>query len=316
MTFNEALEINGINLSRGTTSTLQVNVGLSCDLACRHCHQEAGLSRTEQMNAETVDDVIACAKRIRFAAVDITGGAPELMQCLPRLIADLKPLTDRLIIRTNLVVLTRPEMEHLPELYRKHRVSVVASLPSTNERQTDAQRGQGTWNKSIAMLKLLNELGYGKEGSGLTLDLVSNPVGAFLAPNQVEAERKYRQDLLRKFDITFNNLLVLTNVPLGRFRSWLQQSGNLNSYIEELKRSFNPNTVSGLMCRTFISVDWNGFLYDCDFNLTSGKPHGGRKIHITELRELPKPGTLIPVGDYCFACTAGAGFSCEGSISA
>ncbi len=316
MTFKEALEFNGISLRRGTTTTLQVNVGLSCDLACRHCHQDAGVSRTEQMNAETIDAVIACARRIRFAAVDITGGAPEMMPHLPRLIAGLVTLTDRLIVRTNLVALTRPEMEQLPELYQKHGVSIVASLPATNEQQTDALRGQGSWEKSISMLKLLNGLGYGKEGSGLTLDLVSNPAGAFLAPKQSEAERKFRQELLRRFGITFNNLLVLTNVPLGRFRSWLQQSGNLEAYIDKLEGSFNPGTISGLMCRTYISVDWNGFLYDCDFNLTTGKPHGGRKIHITELRELPRPGTPIPVGDYCYACTAGAGFSCGGSISA
>jgi radical SAM/Cys-rich protein len=268
------------------------------------------------MNAETVDDVIACVKRIRFATVDITGGAPELFPHLPRLIAGLEFETDKLIVRTNLVALTRPGMEHLPELYRRHGVSIVASLPATNESQTEAQRGHGTWDKSISMLKLLNGLGYGKEGSGLTLDLVSNPVGDFLAPKQCEAELKYRRELMSRFDITFNNLLALTNVPLGRFRSWLEQSGNLEDYIEKLEGSFNPSTVSGLMCRTFISVDWNGFLYDCDFNLTTGKPHGGRKIHVTELCELPRPGTSIPVGDYCFACTAGAGSSCGGSISA
>lgn len=316
MTFKETLAQNGIELLRDVTTTLQVNVGLTCDLACRHCHQEAGPTRHEMMNPETVTEVIACAGRITFDTLDLTGGAPELLPDLPRLVAAVAPLANRVIVRTNLVALARPELQHLPEIYRANRIAIVASLPATNQQQTDALRGSGVWEKSIAMLKLLNGLGYGRQESGLTLDLVSNPAGAFLPPGQAEAERRFRRDLELKHGITFNSLLTLTNVPLGRFRTWLESSGNLQAYLEKLEGSFNPGTVPGLMCRSFISVDWNGFLYDCDFNLVTGLHHRGRRMHISELRELPEPGIPIPVGDYCFACTAGAGFTCGGSIAA
>jgi len=316
MTFKEILAQNGIELLRDVTTTLQVNVGLTCDLACRHCHQEAGPTRHEMMTPETVAEVIACAGRIRFDTLDLTGGAPELLSDLPHLVAAVAPLTNRVIVRTNLVALARPELQHLPEIYRANRVAIVASLPATNEQQTDALRGSGVWQKSIAMLKVLNGLGYGRQDSGMTLDLVSNPSGAFLPPGQTEAERRFRRDLERKHGITFNSLLTLTNVPLGRFRSWLESSGNLQAYLAKLEGSFNPCTVPGLMCRSFISVDWNGFLYDCDFNLVTGLHHRGTKMHISELRELPEPGIPIPVGDYCFACTAGAGSTCGGSIAA
>ena len=194
-------------------------------------------------------------------------------------------------------------------------MTIVASLPATNAGQTEAQRGSGVWEASIAMLKHLNTLGYGITGSGLTLDLVSNPAGAFLPPGQEQAARKFRQDLSRQ-GIEFSNLLTLANVPLGRFRDWLETSGNLQGYLEKLAGNFNPGTVPGLMFLSFISVDWDGFLYDCDFNLVTGLHHGAGKLHIADLQELPAPGTPIPVGDYCFACTAGSGSSCGGSITA
>jgi radical SAM/Cys-rich protein len=315
MTFRETLQTHGLKLCRDTTTTLQVNVGRSCNLACRHCHQDAGPTRQEMMTQETVAAVIACAGRLRFRTIDITGGAPELLPHLPDLITGLAPLADQLLVRTNLVALAEPAAATFPELYRDNRVRVIASLPATNAGQTEAQRGSGVWETSIAMLQRLNALGYGQEGSGLALDLVANPAGAFLPPAQNQAEKKFRQDLSRH-GVSFTNLLTLTNVPLGRFRDWLEVSGNLQGYLEKLAGSFNPCTVSGLMCRSFISVDWDGFLYDCDFNLVSGLHHGPRRMHIADLQELPQPGTPIPVADYCFACTAGAGSSCGGSLAA
>ncbi len=316
MTFNETLHQHGLQLTRDTTTTLQINIGRICDLTCRHCHQDAGPTRPEQMSAETVAAVIATASRLNFATIDITGGAPELLPSLPALIRGVAPLTETLMVRTNLVALSKKANHALPELYRQHRVNLVASLPALSASQTDAQRGKGVWEASIAMLQSLNALGYGQEGSGLVLDLVSNPAGAFLPPGQNQAERRFRQELTRRFDISFNNLLTMTNVPLGRFRSWLETSGNLQEYLDKLAGNFNPATVPGLMCRSFIAVDWDGFLYDCDFNVVTGNHHGHRKLHIAELTELPQPGTPIPVGDYCYACTAGAGFTCGGSIAA
>lgn len=307
--FEQTLAHHGLVLTRGHTTTLQLNAGLACDLSCRHCHLEAGPRRREMMALDTVEAVIACANRIRFDVVDITGGAPELLMHLPMLVGELAPLTRKLIVRTNLSALARPEYEHLPILYRSHRVALVASLPATNASQTESQRGAGTWDRSIAVLMRLNEMGYGVPESGLELDLVANPSGAFLPAGQSQTERKFRLDLKRKYGITFSNLFTFANVPLGRFRSWLESSGNLDAYLEKLRAGFNPCTIDGLMCRSQITVDWEGYLYDCDFNLAAGLIHGEQRMHISEMIEPPPFGTPIPVGDHCYACTAGSGFT-------
>jgi len=307
--FQQTLDRHGLELIRGETTTLQINVGLACDLACRHCHLEAGPTRTELMNGETVEAVIACAERIRFATIDITGGAPELLPQLPCLVERLAPLTSRMIVRTNLTALARPESAPLPALYRKHGVVIVASLPAVNASQTESQRGSGTWETCITVLRRLNGIGYGREGSGLELDLVANPTGAFLPAGQAQTERRFHQDLHRRYGIAFSNLYTFANMPLGRFRRWLEQSGNLDGYLHKLTGSFNPCTLPGLMCRSLISVDWNGFLFDCDFNLAVGLHHGAHKRHISHLTTLPAPGTPIPVGDHCYSCTAGSGFT-------
>ena len=308
-TFKGTLDHHGLTLTRGHTTTLQINVGLACNLACRHCHLEAGPNRREMMDLDTVAAVIACARRIRFDTIDITGGAPELQMNLPELVSELASLTRKLIVRTNLVALARPEYEHLPLLYRNHRVALVASLPATNAGQTDAQRGNGVWEQSIAILRRLNELGYGEAESGLELDLVANPSGAFFPAGQAPAELKFRQDLKRRFGVTFSNLFTFANVPLGRFRTWLERSGNLDGYLLKLAESFNPCTIPGLMCRSLVAVDWQGYLYDCDFNLAAGLHHGERPMHISDLQELPPAETPIPVGEHCYACTAGSGFT-------
>ena len=307
--FKDTLDRHGLVLTRDRTTTLQVNVGLACDLACRHCHLEAGPHRQEMMDLATAEAILACARRIAFDAIDITGGAPELLPHLPLLVGELAPLTRRLIVRTNLTALARPEYEHLPALYRSLGVALMASLPAVNASQTEAQRGSGVWERSIAMLRRLNHLGYGLPESGLELDLAANPGGAFMPAGQAQAERRFRQDLMRRYGIRFSNLFIFANVPLGRFHAWLEHSGNLEGYLAKLANIFNPCTISSLMCRSLIAVDWNGFLYDCDFNLAAGLHHGEHRLHISHLQESPRPGTAIAVGDHCYACAAGSGFT-------
>ena len=308
-TFKQSLDLHDLELTRGETTTLQVNIGLACDLACRHCHLEAGPNRQELMDLETAEEVIACARRLHFSTIDITGGAPELLPQLPRLINGLATLAPKLIVRSNLTALLLPESEELPELYRSMGVVIVASLPSVSAGQTEAQRGSGVWGKCLTMLRRLNELGYGISGSGLELSLVANPAGAFIPAGQAQTELRFHQDLGRRYGIAFNSLFTFANVPLGRFRFWLEQTGNLDRYLERLTAGFNPATISGLMCRSLISVDWKGFLFDCDFNLAAGLHHGERRRHISQLSELPAVGMPVTVGDHCYACTVGSGFT-------
>jgi radical SAM/Cys-rich protein len=307
--FAATLEKHGLSLVRGEVHTLQVNTGLLCNLRCRHCHLEAGPDRREVMSRETMSAVIAFAERFRFQAIDITGGAPEMVPDLSFLIEGLAPLAPRLMLRTNLAALAAPAREGLLDQCIARRVVLVASFPSTNPSQTDAQRGTGVAEAGIAMLRKLNAAGYGVEGSGLELNLVSNPVGAFLPATQVQAEAKFRRDLLRKWGVTFHNLYTFGNVPLGRFRQWLADSGNYDRYLRTLADGFNPCTVEGLMCRTQLSVSWDGYLYECDFNLATDRYLEGRKVHVSEIRRMPPPGIPIAVGDYCYACTAGSGFT-------
>jgi len=312
--FAKTLEKHHLNLAREDTQTLQINVGLLCDLACRHCHLEAGPHRSEVMSRETMDEVIAYARRCRFQVIDVTGGAPELVPDIDYLLRNLRPLTPALMLRSNLTALLAPQRREVLELCRDLKVALVASLPSTHPGQTDAQRGRGVLEKSIIMLRRLNELGYGREGTGLELSLAVNPAGAFLPVSQAQAEAKFKRDLERKWGIAFNHLFTFANVPLGRFHSWLRASGNLDSYLEKLASGFNPCTVSGLMCRNLVSVSWNGNLYDCDFNQAADLPLGWTLKHVSEMAGPPAKGLPIVTGDHCYGCTAGSGFTCGGAI--
>lgn len=307
--FAETLGRHGLSLFRGSLRILQINTGYLCNLACRHCHLEAGPRRTEVMSRQTMEALIDFASRFPVPMIDITGGAPELVPDLPFLIDRLSLWTSRLLLRSNLSALSEPERKELLDLCVARRVVLVVSFPSTNLSQTDSQRGRGVGETGIAMLRRLNGLGYGQEGSGLELDIVSNPTGAFLPPGQEQAERRFKREMLRKWGISFNRLYTFANVPMGRFRRWLADSGNLERYLSALAEGFNPCTVEGLMCRTQLSVSWDGFLYDCDFNLAAGRYLGGRRIHLSDLRELPPPGSPIEIGEYCYACTAGSGFT-------
>ncbi len=307
--FRLTLSRHGLELTRGQTQTLQINVGLLCNQACRHCHLEAGPNRREVMDGETVNHVVAFAQRGHFQLIDITGGAPELNPNLATMIERLSPLAPRIMLRSNLTALTDGKRDFLMDVCQKHRIVIVASFPSLNATQADAQRGRGIFDKSIAVLKELNSIGYGHDGSALELDLVSNPTGAFLPASQAQEEKRFRRDLQRKWGITFNHVYTFANVPLGRFRQWLRHSGNFEKYLQNLASRFNPCAIEGLMCRTLISVSWDGYLFDCDFNLAKGLYMGGRKTHISEMTGPPRPGTPIAVSDHCYACTAGSGFT-------
>lgn len=307
--FRQTLSKHALKLDRGETRTLQINVGLLCNQACRHCHLDGGPGRKENMSSRTAEEVIAYAERSHFEAVDLTGGAPELNPNIVRLIQALSPISQRIMIRSNLSALNDGKRDHLMHLLKDYGVVVVGSFPSLNEAQADSQRGGGVFQVSLAALKKLNTMGYGQEGSGLELNLVSNPTGAFLPSNQATVEKRFRQVLEKKWGIVFNNLFAFANVPLGRFRQWLLQSGNLESYLSKLASSFNSCAVEGLMCRTLVSVSWDGYLYDCDFNLARGLYLGGRKVHVSEMPRPPKPGSPIAVADHCYTCTAGAGFT-------
>ena len=306
--FGETLKRHGLELRRGQTATLQVNGGPQCNLTCRHCHLTAGPERAEAMASQTVDEVIAYAERGGFSVVDITGGAPELNPHLARLITGVKPFVKKIIVRSNLTLFTGSR-ERLPEFFAEHGVVIATSLPSVNKSQTDSQRGDGVFERVVGMIKRLNKIGYGVDGSGLELNLVMCPSGAFLPQPQGQTERRFRDALGRGWGIVFNNLHAFANAPIGRFGQWLDSSGNREAYIKKLTDSFNPCAVDGVMCRSLVSVSWDGYLYDCDFNLAEGLPMGGKKTHIAEMKSAPAPGSPIAIGDHCYTCCAGAGFT-------
>jgi len=307
--FGRTLYDNGLKLARETTATLQINVGFLCNQQCRHCHLEAGPARDEIMSEKTMRQVIDFAARGRFETADITGGAPELNPNLEKLIAGLSPIVSRVILRSNLTAASGGRWEELIAVCKDHGVAIVASLPSLNRTQADAQRGDGVHEKSLQSMRRLNEAGYGREGSGLELSLVANPAGAFLPQPQEKMEARYRADMKRKWDLEFTSLYTFANVPLGRFRDWLVGSGNYGAYMRKLADSFNPCAIQGLMCRSLVSVAWDGYLYDCDFNLAMGLALGGKKTHVTEMKGPPPPGSPIAVSDHCYTCTAGSGFT-------
>ncbi|MGD9306295.1 MAG: arsenosugar biosynthesis radical SAM protein ArsS [Desulfobacterales bacterium] len=306
--FNATLAEHDLKLVRNQTHTLQINLGFLCNQTCHHCHLNAGPDRRENMDLDTVNAVVGYAEKSGFETVDITGGAPELNPHLPDLIKKISASAKRIMLRSNLSALNT-RLNNLKDLLRSHQVVIVASFPSLNVTQTDSQRGDGVFKQSIDILKKLNDLGYGFNSDGLELNLVSNPTGAFLPPSQEQTEKRYHQILEDRWGICFNKLYNFANVPLGRFRQWLVGSNNFEQYMQKLCSSFNPCAVENLMCRTLVSVSWDGYLYDCDFNLARGLFMGGRKIHISEMDGPPEPGDYIATADHCYTCTAGSGFT-------
>jgi radical SAM/Cys-rich protein len=307
--FSARLARHDFTLARKETATLQINVGFLCNQECNHCHHEAGPSRREVMDGKTLGEVISFARRGHFKVIDITGGAPEMNPHLIDMIRKLSPMAPRIMMRTNLGALGGPQQHPVINVCMEHRVVILASLPSIEPAQTESQRGNGVFQKSMAALQKLNALGYGREGSGLELNLVSNPTGDFFPGPQEEQEKKFRMELQKEWGVVFNQLYSFNNVPLGRFRRWLRQSNREEAYLRALAKNFNPATVEGLMCRTLTSVSWDGYLYDCDFNLAGGLFMGKRKTHISEMDGAPVAGASIAVSNHCYACTAKAGFT-------
>jgi radical SAM/Cys-rich protein len=294
---------------------LQMNVGKRCNQTCRHCHVDAGPDRQEVMPTDVVDACLRVLAREKIPTLDITGGAPELHPEFRRIVREAHSLGRRVIDRCNLTITRLPNYRDLPAFLAEHRVEIAASLPYYQAHQTDAQRGTGVFEDSIAALRELNRLGYGQPESGLVLDLVLNPVGAFLPPNQAAAEREWKAELSRRYGIVFNHLFTITNMPISRFLEHLEQKGQTDAYLGRLEQAFNPAAAAGVMCRTTLSVGWDGTLYDCDFNQMLELPlEAGLPRTILEFERSALDFRPIALGPHCFGCTAGAGSSCGGAI--
>lgn len=308
--FSRTLTEHQLSLERSAARILQINTGLFCNQACKHCHLDAGPDKKQLMSKETMDQIIHFQNRCRLSCVDITGGAPELNPELIYLIENMSPLAETTMLRSNLSALyDSPDRADLIAVLKKHHVIVVSSFPAVNASQTDSQRGKGIFEKSIRMLEILNRQGYGQPDSKLLLNLVANPTGAFLPASQEATEKRYRKVLKEKWDIVFNQAFSFANTPLGRFKDWLERTGNYHHYMSELIKQFNPCTIEGLMCRNLISVSWDGYLFDCDFNLAAKLYKANKKTHISQVESCSFEKDEIAVADHCYACTVGSGFT-------
>ena len=311
-------ECGGPLVARGL-EVLQINVGKVCNQTCRHCHVDAGPDRRESMSKEVAEACLRLLARTDIATLDITGGAPEMNPQFRWLVSEARRLGRRVIDRCNLTILVAPGFEDLPEFLAEHAVEVVASLPCYLEANVDQQRGNHVFERSIDALRKLNACGSGKQGSGLHLTLVFNPIGPSLPPPQDRLEANYRRELLARYGIEFNRLFTITNMPISRFLDDLLRAGHYEAYMHKLVESFNPMTASGLMCRAMLSVDWQGNVADCDFNqmlglpLAAGLPRNIRELDAGALTQIAN--RPIVTGQHCFGCTAGAGSSCQGSVT-
>lgn len=310
-------------IRRHALRTLQVNLGYRCNQSCVHCHVNAGPGRTEMMDTATLALIPEILQARAIRTLDLTGGAPELHDGFRELVCQARALGVAVIDRCNLTILFEPGQDDLAEFLAAHNVTVVASLPCYAPENVDRQRGGGVFDKSIAGLRRLNALGYGRPGSGLTLDLVYNSQGAVLPPDQALLEKDYKRELASRFDIEFNALLALTNMPIQRFGSMLISKGGFNAYMELLKDNFVSANLGQVMCRDLISVDWQGYLYDCDFNqqlglalplLQRGAATPVARPHLRDLLTSDPAGGPVRVADHCFGCTAGKGSSCGGAL--
>ena len=304
-------------IRRRRLDTLQVNLGYKCNQTCVHCHVNAGPTRTEMMDRETVSEVIGYIKASGVKTVDITGGAPELNPYFRSLVLAARNLGAHVTDRCNLTVLEQPGQEDTAQFLAASGVEIIASLPCYLESNVDAQRGKGVFDGSIRSLKKLNELGYGKPDSGLALNLVYNPQGPSLPPPQEKLESDYHRHLAEGFGVVFNHLYVLTNMPIQRFGSTLISQGRFDDYLRLLKGAYQAQNLEAVMCRTLISVDWQGYVYDCDFNQMLGLPlrlKGKPRVHVRQLTGADLGGNPIVVKDHCYGCTAGQGSSCGGAL--
>lgn len=315
--FHQTLSDHGLEpLRAGVVETLQINVGRICNQTCRHCHVDAGPDRREIMTRETMQACLDAIARSSIRQIDLTGGAPEMNPYFDWFVTEIRRFDRHVIDRCNLTILTSPRFTHLPKFLAGHEVEVVASLPCYLEENCDSQRGDGVFQKSIEGLRLLNEQGYGHPGSGMSLSLVFNPVGPSLPPDQQQLELAYRQQLRDRFGIEFNRLYTITNMPISRFLDELLQSQRYDEYMSLLVESFNPHSFDAVMCRSTLSVDWEGYLYDCDFNqMLELNVDPSLSTHISEYDESAFADRRIVTGRHCYGCTAGAGSSCQGALT-
>ena len=310
-------EANLFPLKPTEVEIFQVNVGKMCNQVCKHCHVDAGPDRKEIMTRETMQQCIdALIDNTSLKTVDLTGGAPEMNPDFRWFVEEITKLQRHVIVRCNLtIILANKKYHDLPEFFAHHGVEVVSSLPFYTQDRTDRQRGDGVFEDSIKALQMLNEVGYGIEGSGLILNLVYNPAGAFLPPAQDVLEKEFKDALMKDFSIQFNSLFAITNLPISRYHDYLLQSGNYEKYMEKLVNAFNPVAASNVMCRNTISIGWDGFLYDCDFNQMLDLKVATSAKHISAFnRDELNKGPII-IGQHCYGCTAGAGSSCGGAVS-
>ncbi|MEJ7694107.1 arsenosugar biosynthesis radical SAM (seleno)protein ArsS [Daejeonella sp.] len=294
----------------------QVNVGKMCNQVCRHCHVDAGPDRREIMTRQTMQQCLdALRNNPHLKIVDLTGGAPEMNPDFRWFVEEIKKLDRHVMVRCNLtIILANKKYHDLPQFYRKHNIEVVSSLPFYTQDRTDRQRGNGVFESSIKALQMLNEEGYGKQGTGLILNLVYNPAGAFMPPSQSSLEKEYKKALLEQYDIEFNSLFAITNLPVSRFLDYLLESGNYESYMDKLVNAFNPVAAANVMCRNTISIGWDGYLYDCDFNQMLDLKVQSSVRHISDFNAAVLTDRNIIVKQHCYGCTAGSGASCGGTL--
>lgn len=315
--FSQRLSDIGLAPLKPTGITIfQINIGKMCNQVCAHCHVDAGPDRKEIMSRETMQLCIDVLKRSEFDMVDITGGAPEMNPDFRWFVAQVSALGIHVIVRCNLTIIVANKRFHdLPDFYRDHKVEVVSSLPFYSADRTDRQRGQGVFKDSITALQMLNKAGYGLPGSALILNLVYNPAGAFMPGNQAQLEKDFKKELKQQFNVDFNSLFCITNMPISRYLEYLIRTGNYEQYMDRLVSAFNPSAAAGVMCRNTISVGWDGYLYDCDFNQMLDLKVSTASRHITDFDLSQLNNREIVVNQHCYGCTAGAGSTCGGATT-
>ena len=316
VSFCDKIFETGFNkIKPNSIDVLQINLGKMCNQVCKHCHVDAGPDRKEIMTKETMRKCLEVVSKNTFKTVDLTGGAPEMNPNFRWFVEELSKHKLNIIVRCNLtIIVANKKYNDLPLFFKKNNVEVVSSLPHFSSARTNSQRGNSVFEKSIKALKMLNDVGYGKEGSGLILNLVYNPTGAILPSNQEMMEKQYKKELIQKFNIVFNHLFMITNMPISRFLDFLLKMGYLKEYMQRLVESFNPLSVNSLMCKDMISVSWDGYLFDCDFNQMLDMKVKSKSNHINSYNSKQLKSRKIQIDNHCYGCTSGSGSSCGGQI--
>lgn len=315
--FTDRIKAHGYDhITPSRLETFQLNIGKLCNQTCAHCHVDAGPDKKrENMDKATLERCLELIEALNVDKVDITGGAPEMNPHFRWFVESCYKLGKQVMVRCNLtIIMANPKYHDLPDFFKANKVHVISSLPYFTKSRTDRQRGDGVFEDSISALKKLNEVGYGIDGTGLILDLIYNPSGAFLPGSQAELEPEFKKQLDKRYGIQFNNLFAITNLPISRFLDYLIESNNYESYMEELSGAFNPSTIDGLMCRNTISISWDGYVYDCDFNQMLDLKIDRPKNHISDINLDDLHERKIVLNQHCYGCTAGAGSSCGGEI--